>query len=149
MVMFWFWLFVAVVLIVLGLFIFTQGGENLGPAIVTIGVVIMLILFMTPVRAQEMGGHTHAGAVGQFYQSWMQPDNRAMSCCHDKDCAPAQSKLVNGTWYSRHSDDEEWIEIPARKIERERDSPDGRSHLCKFKAFHGAYVYCFLPAAGG
>lgn len=112
-------------------------------------LIMALLIHVRPARAQEAPGHTHEGAVGKFYQSWMQPDNRSMSCCHDKDCAPAQSKMVNGTWYSRHTDDEEWVEIPTRKIERERDSPDGRSHLCKFNAMGGSYVYCFLPAAGG
>jgi hypothetical protein len=93
-------------------------------------------------RSQDLDIHH------KFYKTWMMPDNRAVSCCHDQDCAPAQSKLVNGTWYARHSDDEEWAEVPTRKIETERDSPDGRSHLCKQSYLAGTYVYCFLPANG-
>lgn len=78
----------------------------------------------------------------------MQPDNRAISCCHDQDCAPAQSRLVNGRWQARNSDDEDWVDVPPQKIETERDSPDGQSHLCKQKFLAGTYVYCFLPASG-
>jgi hypothetical protein len=91
-------------------------------------------------------GHTHAGAVGKFYQDWMRPDNRNISCCHDKDCAPAQSKLVNGKWQARNSDSEDWVDIPVNRIETDRDSPDGQSHLCKSGTKGGINVYCFLPA---
>lgn len=90
----------------------------------------------------------HSELHHKFYKTWMMPDNRSVSCCNDEDCAPAQSKRVGETWYSRHSDDEEWVEVPARKVETERDSPDGRSHLCKQKYVAGTYVYCFLPASG-
>ena len=110
-------------------------------------VAIVLLCLLTNAFAQHPP--EHQALHEKFYQNWMQPENRAISCCHDKDCAPAQSKMVNGAWYARHSDDEEWVEIPARKIKTERDSPDGRSHLCKFKSAYGTYVYCFLPAAGG
>ena len=112
-------------------------------------VVAMIMLFSASLYPLFGQGHTHEGAVGKFYQEWMQPDNRSVSCCHDKDCAPAQSRLVNGRWQARNSDDEEWLDIPTRKIETERDSPDGRSHLCKLQSHHGTFVYCFLPAAGG
>ena len=106
----------------------------------------LVVLVANSAFAQENRGHTHVGAVGQFYQSWMRPDNRAISCCHDKDCAPAQSKLVNGSWYARNSDDEDWVEVPFSRIERDRDSPDGQSHLCKSGVKGGINVYCFLPA---
>lgn len=108
-------------------------------------VVLMMALGVHFAKAQ----HTHEGVTGKFYKSWMQPDNRSISCCHDQDCAPAQSRRVNGSWQARNSDDEEWVNIPPRKVETERDSPDGQSHLCKMKTFNGTYVYCFLPAAGG
>ena len=107
-----------------------------------------LLLFMGSIDLAR-GQHTHEGAVGKFYQEWMQPDNRSVSCCHEQDCAPAQSRIVNGRWQARNSDDEEWLDIPTRKIETERDSPDGRSHLCKMKSIHGTFVYCFLPGSSG
>ena len=107
-------------------------------------VVLVAVLVVFKATAQ----HTHEGATGHFYQTWMRPDNRAMSCCHDKDCAPAQSRLMGGKWQARNTDDEPWLDIPESKIERERDSPDGRSHLCKAGTFGNTFVYCFLPASG-
>lgn len=39
-----FWVVAAIVCIVLGLFVFSQGGDGLGPAIATVGVAILLII---------------------------------------------------------------------------------------------------------
>lgn len=116
-------------------------------ALIVMGAILIFLYSVDITKGEE--GHTHHGAVGKFYQSWMQPDNRSISCCHDQDCAPAQSRLVDGRWQARNSDDEEWLDIPARKVETERDSPDGQSHLCKRSSQWGSFVYCFLPAAGG
>lgn len=112
--------------------------------------LVVLIVLLCVAFAQEPHQHRPQDLElhNKFYRTWMQPDNRAFSCCHEDDCAPAQSKLVDGKWFARNSDDEEWVEVPARKVETERDSPDGRSHLCKQKFLAGTYVYCFLPADG-
>lgn len=120
-------------------------------ALVCMGALIIFLYSVDLTRGQEhRHPPQHEALHHKFYKTWMQPDNRSISCCHDQDCAPAQSrKSTDGGWQSRHSDDEEWVDIPARKVEQERDSPDGQSHLCKLKTFHGTYVYCFLPAAGG
>ncbi len=144
--MVWFWILVAILLIVLGLFIFTQGGQNLGPAVVLMGVVIILILAVAPVRAEERQGHTHAGVVGQFYQSWMQPDNPKTSCCSEQDCSPAASRFINGKWEAEF--DGEWVQVPPYKIEQNRDSPDGRSHICGRKSWSGIFVFCFIRGSG-
>lgn len=116
-------------------------------------VSVVLLIFALSVQAQE---HRHPpqdiGIHHQFYKSWYMPDNRAVSCCHDEDCFPAQSKFVDGFWFARKTDDEDWIKIPPQKIEQDRDSPDGRSHLCgrKYTMWNtGFSVFCFLPAAAG
>jgi hypothetical protein len=46
----------------------------------------------------------------------MMPDAPHVSCCHNEDCSPAESKVENGNWYARKSDDDEWIQIPASKV---------------------------------
>ncbi len=81
----------------------------------------------------------------KFYSTWQMPDNRAISCCHNEDCSPAESKMENGQWFARKVGREDWLTVPPQKIERERDSPDGRSHLCS----RGQTVYCFEPGMGG
>lgn len=135
-----------IILFVVGCWIATQNtSSKLSPILIAAGLVLIIL----PAKSEEQPGHTHEGAVGKFYQSWMMPDNRSISCCHEQDCAPAQSRMVDGHWQARNSDDEEWADIPDRKIERDRDSPDGQSHLCKRATQWGAFIYCFLPGSGG
>lgn len=114
--------------------------------------IVCLLMLIAPAMGQE---HKHppqdADIHNRFYKTWMMPDNRAVSCCHDEDCFPSQSKMVNGAWYARKTDDEEWVKIPASKIEQDRDSPDGRSHLCGRRYGFSPKdftVFCFLPASG-
>lgn len=111
---------------------------------IMIGIAILMVI-----KAFAQHPPEHQSLHDRFYRGWMMPDNRQVSCCSEKDCAPAQSRLVDGRWQARNSDDEEWVNIPPNKVETERDSPDGRSHLCKLKMIGSTYVYCFLPAAGG
>ena len=89
----------------------------------------------------------------KFYKTWMMPDNRAISCCHDQDCQPAEARqLPNGQWEARQEGDTgNFTPIPAKKIEQDRDSPDGRNHLCGRRLGISAdfYVYCFILGNGG
>ncbi len=93
----------------------------------------------------------------RYYSTWTMPDNRKVSCCHDEDCFPAQAKNVNGTWFARKDDTEDWTEIPKNKVDiglpDSRDPPDSRAHLCGRKyTFQGASnftVFCFTAGAGG
>jgi hypothetical protein len=140
------WIILAALLIVAGLFVFTQGGDSLGPFITMIGVVILIVLLVSPSRAVD-NGHTHEGAVGNFYQTWNMPDRPTISCCSDQDCGPAASRLINGKWEAQEPEGA-WIEIPEEKIENWRDSPDGRSHLCGRKLLTEFAVYCFVRGSG-
>lgn len=106
----------------------------------------LLLCLVHPVRGQTPE-HFHLHSIFPFYKSWMQPSNRSVSCCSEKDCSPAASTFKSGKWYAQRNG--EWIEIPTTSIETERDSPDGQSHLCADKFMNGWHVYCFLPAAGG
>lgn len=66
----------------------------------------------------------------KFYSTWRMPDKPAASCCNDADCYPTEIKYVNGDIYAKRREDGEYIRIPAEKVERNRDNPDGRNHLC-------------------
>lgn len=112
-------------------------------------VCIVALMFLWAAHfARAQNGHTHEGAVGRFYQSWVMPDAPKVSCCHDQDCSPAASKFEDGKWYAMRGD--EWVVIPDSKIERERDSPDGRSHLCGRPSLsgNGFSVFCFVRGGG-
>jgi hypothetical protein len=48
----YFWIGLAVIMILVGLFLMTQGGAYLGQPLVMIGIVIGLILAICPARAR-------------------------------------------------------------------------------------------------
>ena len=66
----------------------------------------------------------------RFYSTWHMPDNPSLSCCNDADCYPTDIKYVDGKIYARRREDGKYILIPPQKVERNRDNPDGRNHLC-------------------
>lgn len=84
----------------------------------------------------------------QFYSTWMMPDAPWASCCHNRDCHPAASRFVNGHWEARWADTEQWSPIPPNKVEQNRESPDGRSHMCGRQVGTGVTVYCFVRGGG-
>jgi hypothetical protein len=86
----------------------------------------------------------HAELHSRYYSTWERPDQPGVSCCSDKDCAPAEARMVGGQWQARHIGTETWFPIPDAKIERNRESPDGRNHLCELAGM----VFCFVAGAG-
>jgi hypothetical protein len=117
-------------------------------------IVLLLIAYAAGMliasrSARSEQGHTHDGAAGRFYQTWMQPDAPWVLCCHDEDCAPAQSRFVDGHWEARWNETDPWVVIPAAKVEQDRETPDGRSHMCGRRARTGEmYVFCFVRGGG-
>lgn len=117
-------------------------------------VLCLLLFWVAIAHAQHKPGHM--ALHHQFYSTWTMPDNRGVSCCHDQDCEPAEAHQIDGIWYARKESEREtypeFIRIPPNKVEQERDSPDGRSHMCGRRyGFTNMQmsVFCFLPAAGG
>jgi hypothetical protein len=113
---------------------------------------------VTPGHAQDgqdqAGLHRHPPQDLQlhekFYSTWRMPDNPSASCCNDADCYPAEIRYADGNIYAKRREDGKYILIPAEKVERNRDNPDGRNHLCAPppNAFHQSdTVFCF--ALGG
>jgi hypothetical protein len=66
----------------------------------------------------------------KFYSTWHMPDNPSVSCCNEADCYPTEIKYVDGELYAKRREDGKYIPIPPQKVERNRDNPDGRNHLC-------------------
>jgi hypothetical protein len=66
----------------------------------------------------------------KFYSTWHMPDNPTVSCCNDADCYPTEIKYADGKIYAKRREDGKYILIPPEKVERNRDNPDGRNHLC-------------------
>jgi len=66
----------------------------------------------------------------KFYSKWHMPDNPSVSCCNEADCYPTEIKYVDGKIYAKRREDGKYISVPPEKVERNRDNPDGRNHLC-------------------
>ena len=100
-----FWIIVGIGLILLGLWIFSQGGQNFGPFISTIGLVILLVLLVSPARGHD----------------WYDRD-----CCSNNDCKPIAScseitEHLNGG--------AKWDKYVFQK-KNVRPSHDSKCHVC-------------------
>jgi hypothetical protein len=103
-------------------------------------------------RAQHSHPPQDAGIHDRFYSTWMRPDMPTVSCCSKQDCYPVEARFSNGQWHAKRREDGKWLLVPASKIERNRDSPDGRNHLCapppnNYEDVPGG-VYCFAIGGG-
>ena len=108
-------------------------------------VIVLLLLYPLAHAQHKHGDEVITGATGKFYETWMRPDMPTVSCCNRLDCAAVSGvRVVGGHYEAQRKSDGQWLRIPADKIEHNRDSPDGQSHMCSM----GATVYCFLAAGG-
>lgn len=86
----------------------------------------------------------------KFYSTWMMPDHPTTSCCNKRDCYPTEARFKDGQWFARRREDGKFIWIPPSKVEINRDSPDGRNHLCAppGSIAGGDPVFCFIAGNG-
>lgn len=114
---------------------------------------IILVLFVDRyARAQE---HRHpvqdAPLHEKFYKGWMKPDAPAQSCCNLSDCYPTEIRIIGGSIYARRREDGKFLYVAPEKVERNRDNPDGQSHMCAPPPspwFPEGVVYCFTLGGG-
>jgi hypothetical protein len=120
--------------------------------------LIILFLFTIPVRAQHRHLPQHEEIHHKFYKQWRMPTNRAVSCCNDQDCKPAEAYMKDGRWYARHEGDEgPFTLIPKERVDiglpDSPEPPDFRSHLCgmRYGGFNNGEftVFCFIAGSGG
>lgn len=115
-----------------------------------------LLFALLPMALAQDHGHHHppqdAEIHDKFYSTWMRPDNRNVSCCHKLDCYPTEARFRNGGWLAKRREDGKWLSVPAAKVELDRDSPDGRNHLCAppphNEAIYQNGVICFIAGGG-
>jgi hypothetical protein len=109
-----------------------------------------------PALAQAQDQHRHHPAADmplheKFYSTWYMPDQPTKSCCNKADCYPTEIIYREGDIFARRREDGKWLRVPARKVERRRDSPDGRNHLCAPPPTSGYptdTVFCFALGSG-
>lgn len=115
-------------------------------------LAIFLVFAPNLVRGQE---HKHPVADiplhQKFYSTWMKPDDPKMSCCNMVDCYPTEIRFIGGKLHARRREDGHWLPIPPEKIERHRDNPDGRNHICApspTASYPENTVFCFTLGGG-
>ena len=104
---------------------------------------LLLFLLSAPAFGQEKEESHH-----KFYQNWMRPDMPSASCCGRWDCYPTEFKQVNGRWFALRREDGAWMPIPPEKMELNRDSPDGRNHVCMQAPGKSDTIFCAITGGG-
>lgn len=113
----------------------------------------------SPTRADDPAyAHTHEGAVGEFYKSWLVPDGqgnrRGGSCCNKTDCRPVVHMRRGGGGAQVQLQEPDgslsgWYTVPNNRWEDQqpdpRESPDGRSHAC----VRAGMVICAVRGSDG
>src|SRR5262245_64965672 len=104
-----------------------QRSAHMKPACLAAAALVFLA---SPAAAQHQHPPQDQALHEKFYSTWYMPDNRAKSCCNNADCYPTEVKVAGGNIYARRREDGKYILIPPKKIERNRDNPDGSNDLC-------------------
>lgn len=112
---------------------------------VVIALAVLASIVPAPAQEHRHPTETIAGATGKFYETWKRPDMPDVSCCNLMDCYATPSRHHGGKVQALHRESGDWIDIPPNKIELNRDSPDGLSHLC---ATAWKFVFCFKEGGG-
>lgn len=117
-----------------------------------IGILILFVLLLlTPAKADPRHPPEHAQLHEKFYSTWYMPDNPTKSCCNKADCYPTEVRIIGERVEAKRREDGAWLVIPERKIERHRDNPDGRNHLCApppGSPYPAGTVFCFALGGG-
>jgi hypothetical protein len=102
--------------------------------------------------AQERQHPAHDMALHEkFYSTWYMPDEPNKSCCNKADCYPTLVRYQDGQWWAMRREDHKYIPIPWKKVEINRNNPDGRNHLCApppSSAHAPNTVFCFALGGG-
>jgi hypothetical protein len=118
-----------------------------------IAVALGVVFFAQMGRSEEAHQHHHPAKDAEihelFYRNWMRPDHPESSCCNEKDCYPAEVRFRGGGIFAKQRESGNWVLVPPEKIEKVRDNPDGRNHICMSANVHAPQVFCLSLGAGG
>ena len=115
-------------------------------------VALVLFALWASIAYPQTGMHNHPQHDEEihlkFYSNWMRPDAPNVSCCDRKDCYPAVFRKIGTRWEAQRREDGEWMPVPPEKFELNRDSPDGRNHVCMQPPGHSNAVFCAKLGSG-
>jgi hypothetical protein len=120
------------------------------PSLATLAALAMI----APAAARDNGQWADSpAAVRQWFQSLMQPDNPAMSCCGEADAFEADTFEVEGNHYVAVITDGKGliapgtrIPVPNRKMKWDAGNPTGHGVL--FLQVGTMNVYCYVAPGG-
>jgi hypothetical protein len=124
--------------------------------VIATGLLTLALLLLYPLAHAQDVQHRHHPAADlplheKFYNGWYMPDEPTKSCCNKADCYPTEVRFNSGHWQAKRREDGKWLWIPDAKVERHRDNPDGRNHLCApppNASYPPDTVFCFSLGAG-
>ena len=116
--------------------------------------ILMIAACFQPSQARAQDhNHPPADVVihEKFYSTWMMPDRPDLSCCNRQDCYPTEVRFRDGFWEAKRREDGAYVRVPWEKVEKNRDNPDGRNHVCMPPPDRGVQrqeVFCFVLGSG-
>jgi lysozyme family protein len=118
---------VVVVLAIMGIWLlFGTWRQRFGAWLIAAAIILIVL----PAVADERHHPPQDEAIHeQFYSTWYMPDHPERSCCNKAGCYPTEIKYQGRILLAKRREDGAWIVVPAAKIERNRDNPDGRNHV--------------------
>lgn len=143
-----------------------QVAQALGGAIVIYAIVLALAwlvaMSLRPAHARGDGWADTDPKMRQWFQSLMQPDNPAVSCCGEADAYEADDYAIEGDHYVAIITDERSdtfrngvvrphiepgtrISVPNIKIKWDQSNPTGHGYIF---IGGGGTLYCYCPPPG-
>ena len=122
--------------------------------------ILVIALSIHLARARDLGQWGESDlVVHHWYQTLMQPDNPAVSCCGEADAYWADSFEVDGDKYvaiitdprpdeplrRKHIDIGTKIVVPNNKLKYDQSNPTGHGIIFLSR---GDYVYCYVAPGG-
>ena len=115
-----------------------------------VGMMLSPLALASPSLTQHHHPPEDADIHEKFYKTWRMPDHD-WSCCNNRDCYPTEVRIVGGDIFAKRREDGKFIAVPGAKVERKRDNPDGRNHICApppTSRHPPDTVFCFTLGAG-
>jgi hypothetical protein len=121
-------------------------------ALIRIAATLVALAFAAAAEAQHRHPAQDSEIHEKFYSTWRMPDAPYRSCCNTGDCYPTEIRILDGVIFAKRREDGKFIAVPAAKVKRNRDNPDGRNHLCAPPPTATSYapdtVFCFSLGTG-
>jgi len=128
-------------------------------AVLVLASLIAFIFSINFVMARDLGQWTTTDqSIRHWYESLMQPDNPAVSCCGEADAYFCSETYENGhvvcvidddrddkKLRREHIDNGTRIEIPDNKLKYDQGNPTGHAVVFLSSAH---YVWCFVRGGG-